>query len=154
MIISPTKFRSWICISQYYCALYLRFWVKPIYSCCYCSSSKNRFFFYTKGLCLILFLISIHINQWWIEPQLNWRSGGAACSASQAVEGKEKMLNCSCGCPVNLSCKLLHQSPRKLQWSKSSLKTVARSNKSPCYAQDEWMLYGLLNCLYSTSWTG
>lgn len=114
---------------------------------------KNRLFFYTKGLSLILFLIYMHINQWWIEPQLNWRSGGAACSASQAVEGKEKMLNCSCVCPVNLSCKLLHQSPRELQWSKSSLKSVVRSNKSPCNAQDEWILYGLLNCPYFTSST-
>lgn len=59
------------------------------------------------------------------------------CNTIQAVEEKEKMLNCSCGCPVNLSCKLLHQSPRELQWSKSSLKSVARSNKSPYNAQDE-----------------
>lgn len=153
LIISPTKSRSRICISQYYCALYIRVWAKPINNCCYCSSFKNRLFFYTKGLSLILFLIYMHINQWWIEPQLNWQSGGAVCNASQAIEGKENMLNCSCVCPVNLSCKLLHQSPRELQWSKSSLKSVARSNKSPCNAQDEWMLYGLLNCPYFTSWT-
>lgn len=153
LIISPTKFRSTICISQYYCALYIRVWVKPINDYCYCSSSKNRLLFYTKGLSLILFLIYIRINQWWFEPQLNWRSGGAVCNASQAVEEKEKMLNCSCCCPVNLSCKLLHQSPRERQWSKSNLNSVARSNKSPCNAWDEWILYRLLNCPYFTSWT-
>lgn len=133
---SSTRFGSKIIISQYYCALYIGFGVKPLHNYCYCSSYKNRFFFYTKGLPLISFLIYIDINQRWIEPQLNW-SRGAVCNASQAAEEKEKMLNCSCGSPVNPSYKLLHQSPRKLQWSESSLMSVARSSKSSCNAQDK-----------------